>query len=80
MMKASLRYIPAETARNSASPDTWGTIFSAPTEPLTQPLNLDEDYVMGAVLESTCDRDHPFKLVGNYEVPGTTTVQIPGWR
>ena len=77
MMKASLRYIPAEIAKYGASRDTWHSIISAPSEPLRHPLDLEKDYGMGAVLQSTNDPDHPFELIGDYEANSTTTVQIP---
>ena len=77
MMKASLRHIPAEIARNGASPDTWRTIISAPSEPLRQPLDLEKDYGMGAIFDSTDNPDHPFELVGDYGATSTATVQIP---
>ena len=80
MMKASLRYIPAEVARNGAAPDTWRTIISAPAEPLRQPLELGKDFGMQAVFQSTDDPDHSFVLVGDYEANSTTTIQIPGWE
>ena len=77
MMKASLRYIPAEIAKYGASRDTWHSIISAPSEPLRHPLDLEKDYGMGAVIQSTDDPDHPFELIGDYEATSTTTVQIP---
>ena len=77
MMKASLRHIPAEIARNGASPDTWRTIISAPSEPLRQLLDLEKDYGMGAIFDSTDNPDHPFELVGDYGATSTATVQIP---
>ena len=77
MMKASLRYIPAEIAKYGASRDTWHSIISAPSEPLRHPLDLEKDYGMGAILQSTSDPDHPFELVGDYEATSRTLIQIP---
>ena len=78
MMKASLRYIPAEIAKYGASPDTWHSIISAPSEPLRHQLDLENDYGMGAVFHITGDPDHPIELIGDYEATSTTTIQIPG--
>ena len=78
MMKASLRHIPAEIARNGVSPATERSIISAPSEPLRHILDLEKDYGMGAIFDSTGDPDHPFELVGDYETATRTLIQIPG--
>ena len=78
MMKASLKHIPAEIARNGVSPATKRSIISAPSEPLRHILDLEKDYSMGAVFDTTEDPDHPFKLVGDYEATSRTLIQIPG--
>ena len=78
MMKASLRHIPAEIARNGVSPATERSIISAPFEPLRHILDLEKDYGMGAIFDSTGDPDHPFELVGDYETATRTLIQIPG--
>ena len=78
MMRASLKHIPPEVARYSASIDTWDTIIGAPAEPTRQSLHLEKDYMMGAVFHNTGGRDHPIELVGDYEATGTTMIQIPG--
>ena len=77
MLRASLKYIPNELLSNGTSRDTWETIFRAPTEPTNLPLLLDKNYAMGAVFHSTNDPENPFELVGDYETPSISVIQIP---
>ena len=80
MMKASLRHIPQEIGRVSASTEIWRTIMDGPPQPLRQPMHLDKDYAMGAVIHNTGRRGESFVLVGDYEQPSSTLVQIPDWE
>lgn len=77
MMKASLRNIPSEIARTSASTEIWRTIMDGPSQPFRQPMHLNKDYAMGAVIDNTAEG---FELVGDYKQPSKTLVQIPGWQ
>ena len=74
----SLRHIPEGIARNGVSPAMERSIISAPSEPLRHILDLEKDYGMGAIFDSTGDPDHPFELVGDYEATSRTLIQIPG--
>ena len=79
MMKSTLSQIPEELTGPKVTSDVWRIIMDTP-ECLAQfELRLDRQYAMGAVYETTGDSDNPWQLVGNYEDPSQTLVQIPGW-
>lgn len=79
MMKASLRNIPSEVAKQSAPPEIWQLIINAPHKPFRGSLELSRDYAMGAMFECSGEEEEPFRLVGDYKTPSRTIIAIPGW-
>ena len=79
MMKSTLSQIPEELTGPKVTSDVWRIIMDTPERPAQFELHLDRHYAMGAVYETTGDPDNPLQLVGSYEDPSQTLVQIPGW-
>ena len=79
MMKSTLSQIPEELTGPKVTSDVWRIIMDTPERLAQFELRLDRQYAMGAVYETTGDSDNPLQLVGNYEDPSQTLVQIPGW-
>ena len=80
MMKSTLGHIPEELTGPNVTSDMWRIIMDTPERLAHFKLHLDREYTMSAVYDTTGDPDNPLQLVGNYEDPSKTLVQIPGWR
>ena len=80
MTKESLKGYPEEARRRFHITRQWESILQSPSRIASPPLRLEKQFGMGVVLQSTDDPDNPFELVGDYGKPGSTTIQIPGWK
>ena len=76
-MKETLRRMPDEVGTRLGIHRVSGPIFQAPSRIAPATLLLEKGFNIGVVLQSTGDS---FELVGDYEKPGMTTIQIPGWK
>ena len=77
MMKETLKHASEEVHRRLQIADLLDAILESPSRIAAPTLELTKQFSIGVVLEST---DDSFELVGDYEKPGITTIQIPGWR
>ena len=77
MMKATLEQIPQQLAGFGISKEVSLDILQTTT--LVEPLVLEADgpCEMSFVLEQTGDTEQPFVMVGDYQTPSRTVVQVP---
>ena len=79
MMKSTLSHIPEELTEQNVTSDAWRIIMDTPERLAPMKLRLDRPFEMVAVYRGTGDAENPLELIGDYENPSLTVVQIPGW-
>ena len=78
-MKGTLSHITEELTGRDVTSDAWRIIIEMPAQLAPMTLRLERPFAMGAVYQATGDADNPIQLIGDYENPSHTVVQIPGW-
>ena len=77
MMRATLRRIPRELTQFSPSGEMWSDILKTPTRLAAAKLKVERAYEMGVLLHNAGEDEQPFRLVGEYQTPSRTVVQVP---
>ena len=77
MMRATLRHIPHELTQFSPSSEIWSDILKTPTQLSAAKLKVERAYEMGILLHNAGEDEQPFRLVGDYQTPSRTVVQVP---
>ena len=76
MMKETLKRLPDDTVKRLHNARLLDLILQSPSRIATPGLLLEKGFNIGMVLQNVGDG---FKLVGDHDKPGITTIQIPGW-
>ena len=77
--RRTLSHIPEELTGQNVTSDAWRIIMDTPEGLAPMKLRLDRPFEMVAVYRGTGDAENPLELIGDYENPSLTVVQIPGW-
>ena len=77
MMKATLEKISQQLVGFGISKEASLDILQTVTRVDPLILKVDRPYEMGFVLEQTGNPEQPFVMVGDYQAPSRTVVQVP---